>query len=237
MAEEGINKVINKILYTEENIEIADKNDLNAEVQISSNKLDKQLEGSQEKQNINIQKDETVKFKDHNLWYEMNGGINGSGKGITYEEILTIKKLELGSNKKSYEGLEYAANLEELAISHYDENIVLDLKTIGKLKNLKKLKIYIGSFAVDISDLKDLTNLEEVTLPLLTTESVVTINNWKKLKILNLRDNQLTNIDFLSGLDEIEKLNLNNNQIRNINPLKNARNLRSLFMNNNQLKI
>ena len=65
--------------------------------------------------------------------------------------------------------------------------------------------------------------------------SVVERYYLTRLRILNLSDNQISDVTPLKNLAQLTHLSLNNNQISDVTPLKNLTQLRKLYLRGNRI--
>ena len=109
-------------------------------------------------------------------------------------------------------GIDKCTTLEDIWIQRPYKDISNFIKDIKNLSNLKRLRIYNNS----VLD-KDIANLNE------------------NLTMLELRDAQLSNLEYISNLSNLTTLSLSNNQISNISPISNLVKLTNLKLDSNQI--
>ena len=132
---------------------------------------------------------------------------------------------------KSLRGLEYAVNLEVLAI---DRSEVSDLTPLAGLENLEFLAI-VKSGVSDLTPLAGLKNLRELKLYENNISDITPLAGLVNLKILQLQINQIADISPLAGLVKLQKLNLEDNLLTDISPLQALVHLKTLHLGGNQI--
>ena len=210
---------------------------------------------------------ETIRFYDQNLYNEIKESLdkkeieytcNDTNFDITVDAS-QVEYLYLYRGKyNSLTGLEHFTNLTELYISDYamtDEQKELignnltklekltlvqikgDLNAFGKLTNLKSLIIRNGQALDNIEPLKNLVNLEELSIEFKTIVDISPIKDLVKLKKLCLIGNRVSDLTPLKKLINLEELDLSNNSIlSNIEPIGNLTNLKKLYLDTNRIK-
>lgn len=160
------------------------------------------------------------------------------------EEFITIK------------GVQYSTNLTELKIN----GISLcneDIKDLDKMVNLKVLELcaydYIDSTTglwvgdwdyyknvkkergtiTDISVLKNLVKLEELSLNGNEISDISILENLKNLKVLELTFNNIKDIDALRNLSNLTNIDLLDNNVNNISALNKLTKLEYLRIDDN----
>ncbi|KEG01918.1 leucine-rich repeat protein [Plasmodium vinckei vinckei] len=106
-------------------------------------------------------------------------------------------------------------NLEEL---HLDNNLIEELGNLEELENLKMLSCSNNNIK-EIKNLDKLINLSELNLHNNQIKKIENLNNNKKLKILILSKNYIENIEDIINLKYLKNLkilNLTDNPISNI---------------------
>lgn len=115
------------------------------------------------------------------------------------------------------EGLQYAANLEVLDLSHED---VVDLSLIKDLKKLYHLNIS-GTNITNIKCLESLESLETLIVSGTNIRDITSIKNFKNLKVLDISNTKLKDEEVIELL-QIEQLEIIssgniNHILRNLN--------------------
>lgn len=115
-----------------------------------------------------------------------------------------------------------------------------ELEKLGNYKNLKSLTISTTDYnsPISINDfnfLKNLTNLEMLSIDYLNANDISAIGELSNLKKLSLTNSNMANAKFspLSKLTKIEELNLSMQNITDITFLSEYKNLKVLYLNGN----
>lgn len=133
---------------------------------------------------------------------------------------------------------------KELSKGFYKNNIYHIPPEICKLKNLKIL--IIGGDWRDkdkwerwriknIDFVKQLKKLEILNVSNNMISELPSLSNHKNLKSLHANNNFINKVGLLKGIDTLEEIYLSNNHLTNINFLKNLKNLKTLDLHNNQI--
>ena len=135
------------------------------------------------------------------------------GAPITRDAMLNLVRFDAGnrdgdSDVASLSGLEYATNLEDLALPH---NSFSDISPIADLTKLTDLNLW------GCRNIKDITPLAHL----------------RNLRILVLVRTQVSDLRPLTGLTKLNWLQLHVNQIADYSPLSNLVNLDLLWIYNN----
>jgi len=129
-----------------------------------------------------------------------------------------------------------------------------DLSPLWNIKFLKSFKYYSShNFTLDIVQIKNLINLESLELngllkinnfinlkefipaDRITHEDLTNLTLLKNLRILDLEDTKIINIDFIEKILNIKKLNISNTKVQNVDILKNILTLRSFDLSNTRI--
>ena len=129
-----------------------------------------------------------------------------------------------------------------------------DLSPLWNIKFLKSFKYYSShNFTLDIVQIKNLINLESLELngllkinnfinlkefipaDRITHEDLTNLTLLKNLRILDLEDTKIINIDFIEKNLNIKKLNISNTKVQNVDILKNILTLRSFDLSNTRI--
>ncbi|NLI71073.1 MAG: hypothetical protein GX364_09450 [Firmicutes bacterium] len=114
---------------------------------------------------------------------------------------------------------------------------ITDLTGLEYAVNLEYLDLY-GNEIEDLSPLKDLNNLESLSLgynPKVTEAGTGALAGLTKLRILDLSCCGFDDINVLSNLTMLENLRLTGNGISDISPLDNLTNLERLYLSDNEI--
>ena len=128
-------------------------------------------------------------------------------------------------------GLEFAINLQRLALSS-DE--LSNISPLAGLKSLRTLRLEEGKIS-DVSPLKNLINLESLHLDHNDIVDVSPLKNLINLTELNLWHNAISDVSPLKNLINLTELNLWHNAISDISTLKNLIHLESLDLAHNDI--
>ncbi len=130
------------------------------------------------------------------------------------------------------EGLQYAKNLESLAVVYQSIQDFTPHSGLTQLKSLNLHRTWIGGG--NPTFLSKLTNLTHLNLSRNSISNLTPLSNLTKLTYLNLGENQISDLTPLSNLSNLTTLHLSYNQISDIAPLSNLTNLihLSLWQNN-----
>ena len=182
-------------------------------------------------------------------------GFTAFGIGATWYMGNSTPHVLSEKNIKDLTGMEYAKNLNELAIGgneisdlspianlteiehlYFAENNVSDLTPI---KNLTKMR-YIGMESnQDISDLSPLANMEELEGVQLSHNFLITdisvLAGKEKLRKVLMWGPPITDMSPLANLPNINYIDLCGNKISEIPSLENAPNLKKLYLRDNHI--
>lgn len=133
---------------------------------------------------------------------------------------------------------------KELSKGFYKNNIYNIPPEISKLKNLKIL--IIGGDWKDkdnwerwriknIDFVKQLKKLEILNVSNNMISELPNLSNLKSLKSLHANNNFIYKVGLLKGIDTLEEIYLSNNKLTGVRFLKNLKNLKTLDLHNNQI--
>jgi len=169
----------------------------------------------------------------------------------------SLKYLNFRNNQvNDISPLKELKNLQEL---YFMYNWVSSISPLKELKNLQTLYFWYNKIS-DISPLKELKNLskpykvrviemclgKEVELRKVhtekemmkgdsTTRNTFLLNENKEIIGLDFSSNQVSDVSFLYGLNNLKYLKSSANQVNNISPLKELRNLQTLNLGGNKI--
>ena len=169
-------------------------------------------------------------------------------------DLRHIERLDLTDNEiEDIQGIEKLTNLRELVIQ---ENKLNNIEPLSSLIHLKYLYLDDNQITT-IEPLENLASLEWLSLGHNPIRSIKALPSLK-LRMLDLHNTFLKEINFLKKLTNLTNLNLNNNmiadvkplknltmldkpslgrnKIKDITPLKNLTNLRTLYLSHNQIR-
>ena len=179
------------------------------------------------------------------------------GEPLTQFQMLRLTSLRVVSPQLSdLAGLEYATNLEGLALStglmsmppdltpisnlialknlYLAENQISDLHPLSNLIQLTRLTLWRNQIR-DIAPLANLTNLTYLNLDENRLEDITPLANLTALTRLKLSYNQVADLRPLTGLIRLTDLNLKNNRISDLNPLSELIGLTNLYLRTNRI--
>ena len=152
---------------------------------------------------------------------------------ITQQEMLKLERLDAGGSRgiTDLTGLEYATNLEFLALSVNEIRDITPLAGLIKLESLRLRKNPI----TDLTPLANLTNLTYIHLGHVKASDITPLANLTKLEQARLNNMQLQDITPLANLTQLTRLSVAANQIVDISPLANLTQLEELWLDNNRI--
>jgi Leucine-rich repeat (LRR) protein len=189
-------------------------------------------------ENNNVEAQETsqvIDIPDMNLQAALNYHLYKAPNAEIYQhELESFQTLDLsGKQIESIEGLQYAANLEELTLSYNEE--IEDISPLSDLVNLKKLYIATNRIT-DLQPLESLTNLEALDISRNQISNIEVLSKLRSLNYLMAEDNNISDVSPLSQLVDLTFLGLGGNEIADISPLGTLTQMRSLYLRDNQIK-
>ncbi|VEV56830.1 leucine-rich repeat protein [Plasmodium vinckei vinckei] len=124
-------------------------------------------------------------------------------------------------------------NIKELYLI---KNNITDISPLFKCVNLEILFLQINQIE-SILGIKSLVKLEKLNLfNNKLTEKFINIEENENLTYIDLSDNEIENINFLSNTNNLVHINLANNKIKNLDPLKNNVYIEYLNVSGNRLE-
>ena len=163
-------------------------------------------------------------------------------------ELHNLFLIEIEHDIRSLRGLEYAVNLEILAIDRSQvsdlaplsglENLeylsiarsqVSDLTPLAGLENLRDLKLSNNRIS-DLTPLAGLIGLQELHLQTNLISDLTPLANLQNLRVLSLQGNHISDVSPLSGLVGLQELILEGNAISDFTPLVSLTNLKTLYI-------
>lgn len=147
-------------------------------------------------------------------------------KPIT-SNLNNLEVLNLSTNNISdISTIGYLSNLKSLDLS--GNTSIREIKPITGLSNLTILSLANNNNITDLTKLLDKNDDKEKTLKLINLQEL-------NLEHVNNSSSSIT-ISNLTGLENIKVLNLNNNEISNISGIVKFENLETLYLNNNKIE-
>lgn len=132
----------------------------------------------------------------------------------------------------------------ELTNGFYKNNIYNIPPEISKLKNLKILiiggdwrgkDIWYRWRIKNIDFVKQLRKLEILNVSNNMISELPSLSNLKKMKSLHANNNLINKVGLLKEIDTLEEIYLSNNNLTNVNFLKKLKSLKTLDLHNNQI--
>lgn len=93
------------------------------------------------------------------------------------------------------------------------QNVIKDLKGLNLFPNLKYLNVYYTDGKLDISEIKNCSNLIQANFSYANVQSLSGIEGLDKLQKLIINGNNISSLKPLEGLKNLEYLELSNNAI------------------------
>ena len=148
---------------------------------------------------------------------------------ITVEEIATLTHLAApGMDIQNLEGLQFAANLEDLNLRG---NPLSDLSPLSRLTTLKEVK-FSGESLSDLSPLASLMNLEGVGFWETSISDLSPLAGLTKLRWLEFKVSPVSDLLPLAGLTNLKRLETYASKDLNLLPLKGLMGLVNLTIAN-----
>lgn len=192
-----------------------------------------------------------LEFKNEKFEEEVRK-VSGVLEGDIFKcDLEVIKVLDL--NKKgidNIEGIQYFTNLIHLDLSNNNITDITQLRTLDDLTTLylknnkisdysalseiySKLSFRDFSINVKIYD----QNLEKIIREKVGKySSELLLEDLRDITSLDLNEREISNVEGIQYLFNLNELNLSNNGVKNIDPVKNLIHLKSLYLNNNEIE-
>lgn len=149
-------------------------------------------------------------------------------------EELNIKSLFDNKNFLSSNDIPINSILKKLSIK-VDNNFKVEY--IKNFTSLKSIKLKYSQYQdVDMSSFLLFNDLEEIYLKSVNINFKNTSSSFDKIKSLSLIECELENLDFLYYFPNVINLNLKGNQIENVDKLENNRKIETLDLSCNNIK-
>jgi len=197
---------------------------------------------------------QVVMFSDPNLEAAVRDAISKPSGDILPDDLEGLTQLSAaGLGISSLEGIQYCADLAELALA---DNDILDLSPISNMEKLSWLDVGNNQIT-DLSALADLSSLRDLGLkgnqisdlsPLSGLTGLWTVSLWSNqvadlspladltsLRMLDLTDNEFSDLSPLAGLAELRVLALSGNWIVDVSPLSRLSKLMLLDLQSNRI--
>ncbi len=194
--------------------------------------------------------------------YEDDGEIRKTNTN-EYEQIKNPEKvISLHFSNCSFIqkfNIELFPNIKSLVFDNVKFDILNNVEIIGKCKKLNKLWFknsnisYLSQFIItnninlefllvdncsklDLVDIKQIKTLLELHINHSMICNLDEISDLTELRILNLRNNNLSSLNNIKKLVNLESLNIQYNSIENVDELANLTNLKYLYADNNNIQ-
>ncbi|CAL6009802.1 Conserved_hypothetical protein [Hexamita inflata] len=154
---------------------------------------------------------------------------------VALKSLIHLKYLDLSNNNiNDINVLENLTNLTELNLSC---NQITDIVPLQNLKNITNLKLdYNILNNVDFIELKLLKSLQELSLSYnQITDARKLLNFPTNIRILNISNNQFSDISTIRKLKQLTKLNASNNILVNVDALEELNNITHLDISKNSI--
>lgn len=162
------------------------------------------------------------KLTDSSLLFKTEKVTNGEGKTEYLAIMRNIETLDLsGTGITSFSSLKTITNLKELYLKN---NGISNVSSIYDLENLE----YVNLDNNKISNISGIVKTK-------TSDGVTVIEKVLKAKQISMKNNQISDISYLSFMDEIDYLDLSENKIQNINPIEKFSFSKGLNLKNQQV--
>ena len=183
--------------------------------------------------------EDVIEIKDPVFEAEVRKSIDKKFGDITFADIKNLKLLDLSAKEiKDYSGLENFVGLENFKVWASPNFKNSDLEKIKGMKNLQLIDLGSTGVSVIKSDtFKGLDQLIEIALDdnkLYEIPDNAFVTNTS-LKWLHLNGTEISELNFLQGLDNLESLYADDNRLNNISGLKYTPNLKMLDLSGNNL--
>ncbi len=128
----------------------------------------------------------------------------------------------------------YKNDVEKITKLNAIDRKIQDISTLKELTNLQTLSLSANQIS-DISALKGLANLQTLELTNNRISDISALKGLTNLQTLDLAANQISDISALKELTNLQTLELTNNQISDVSTLKGLTNLQTLVLFGNQI--
>lgn len=184
---------------------------------------------------FSIESDAIVIFKDKNFEQAVRDTINKQTGDIYKSDVKKITKLDIqGKNIQDIGGIQNLTNLRMF----YSNSKISDLSPLKELTSLTDLSLNDAQIT-DISPLKNLTNLQQLYLVYNRISDISVLKGLTNLQELDLIDNEISDISALRNLVNLEILRLGDgmggNNISDLTPISGLKNLQYLWITNNKI--
>ncbi|HLR91666.1 MAG TPA: leucine-rich repeat domain-containing protein, partial [Atopostipes sp.] len=166
---------------------------------------------------------------------EMLQVLDATGYGIEslegIEALPELRELNLEDNYvKSVSPLQNLTKLETLSLRNneitdleaidFDDILFLNIRDLSLRHNVKRDEEGEGTRLADISMLGQMVSLRKLELRDNDIENLEPLSNLRKLTELDLRENKFKDIEALETLTKLKELNLRDNEIESLEPIR-----------------
>lgn len=177
---------------------------------------------------------EKVTFVDASVEAALRETLKVTADKVLYTDNLwTIKEFTVPENAADLSDLRHLAFLEKLTIS---KGVSGQLSNISGLANLKEISIADTAVNADeLSYIGKLPNLQKLTLNNCSLSTTAGLEAAKELTYLDLSNNTIRNITYLSDLKKLQQINLSHNALNDLSALSGISALVDLDVSHNNL--
>lgn len=177
---------------------------------------------------------ELVEFSDPAMENAIRTTLNVTEEKDLYtDDLWTIKTFTVPANAKDYTDLKHMIHLEELTI---ENGVSGHLSNIASFSELRKLTVKNTDVSQEeLGVIGTLPALEELTLTNAGLSGIAPLSSAVSIKILDLSDNTIRNIDAIKGMSALTALNLHSNAVTDVSALSGNTKLTSLDISSNNL--
>ena len=134
--------------------------------------------------------------------------------------------------------LSFISKMPNLETLELDGNILVsDFNFLSRLTKLKKIVMNASPKLSNLSPLKDMKNLEELSIGSSGISDLSPLSGLTSLKKLDLCNSNISDISALKNLTNLTELKLDNNKITNISYISDLANLQELSFINNKVTV
>jgi len=171
---------------------------------------------------------DAVIFTDPNLESAVRNALGIPVGDITVGNMKTLTALAAGPGIMYLDGIEFAANLQQLTLFNND---ISDVSLLGGLSNLEFLHLGANDL-IDIAPLASLNHLETLILHYNTIGDISPLAALTNLQSLDIYENNISDISPLTGLINLQSLGLGSNNLSDLSTLAGLTNLTNLNLYN-----
>ncbi|MDR6121034.1 LmbE family N-acetylglucosaminyl deacetylase [Bacillus sp. SLBN-46] len=144
---------------------------------------------------------------------------------ITEADIASLTRLDAqGRGISSLEGLQYAVNLQFLALDH---NRITDLTPLQGLTKVTDLYLKDNQLE-NVRPLAGLTNMESLHLDTNRLTDLSPLSSLTKMQVLSFNFNKVASLAPLAGMTNLITISMDSNAFKDLSPLKNKPDLNAV---------